>query len=998
MILSRGSIGLALAVVALGIATATSPAESSGDAGIDPTSRGGSHSDVGWAEAASPSRPSLQRVPQTPPDRLDRQVTTPAAPTDLTVHPLPNRYAKLSWSWTGTRTATYDVEFSASTISPPRVESEDTAEHVINLDKIDTHDRGLRAADRVAFRVRAKVGGTLSAWSETVTIVDSPLLQRGGSAYFHSGDAYLRWAAVSDAFGYEVRYRKLSGDHSDTSWEVTSWEDTASTDDDWQDTDVRLGTVSGTHDKMAIISGLTSDGPIYAVQLNYETPSGKVFSARSAYIWASSVKPDTDATPRGLDRVATFPYYGHLTNREYRYRICTGTFPDAISDTKHDDWARMIVAAIETWETATNREVITTRDADMDTGKPLPCDTPDWREVSWWQRQLACLAPGSCDFLYGLQTALAFLEEDEFLEGNLFHIMNSEENNQSEVRIIDTREPEDVEFITSIYKTCVAFDAKGCAVSPAYDRSQRGDEPVSAADIYLRWRKIADAPTIPIRTQFNECIPKDEYEVYKLVVHESGHAVGLSGASPEATIRSAIADLPFAGPFLASLNAVDADEAYRVSHPTAGPSVMTYDEEIDCFPHPLDVLAVHALYQDQYTPPTATARPMVNVSRVSSPVTEGGFARFTVTRTSSTASALTVWLRVTDAGNRTSAGTGLQKIVIPSGQQSATLIVFTVRDGVAQQDSAVIATVLRDDTSYAIGSSGSATVIVTDPPPPPTVTISAKQSPAEVKEGGDAEFTISRTGATDSALTVLLDVSERDGDRVSSDDSGGKSFQIDIGKSSDTFRVPTVDEPTDADHSKVDVIVLHSASYDRGSPFTATVTVNDNETTIELMASLITVEWPGVDVSLPPDPNDPLPAVFQGVPLTAIWYFVGDEGEWIVYIFGAPFFVNSVGLGSLVTGEMYVMRATATYDWVVTEAGNAASSSNASRDGAAEDASDSGWTARVTCDSGPSPVRFSGAPTEAEAVSAATWFINSPQGCGGAGTYTTTPPPAPDGQ
>ncbi|MCY4615304.1 MAG: hypothetical protein OXC71_02800 [Chloroflexi bacterium] len=44
----------------------------------------------------------------------------------------------------------------------------------------------------------------------------------------------------------------------------------------------------------------------------------------------------------------------------------------------------------------------------------------------------------------------------------------------------------------------------------------------------------------------------------------------------------------------------------------------------------------------------------------------------------------------------------------------------------------------------------------------------------------------------------------------------------------------------------------------------------------------------------------------------------------------------------------------------------------------------------MTCDADPVPLRFS-APTREEAVTAASWLINLPEGCDGAGTYTTSP-------
>ena len=61
------------------------------------------------------------------------------------------------------------------------------------------------------------------------------------------------------------------------------------------------------------------------------------------------------------------------------------------------------------------------------------------------------------------------------------------------------------------------------------------------------------------------------------MVHESGHALGLSD---------------FAIRF----------DLYPVSHPTVPDAVMSYDsktrvDEPDCSPYPLDLMAIHTLYQ-----------------------------------------------------------------------------------------------------------------------------------------------------------------------------------------------------------------------------------------------------------------------------------------------------------------------------------------------------------------------------------------------------------------
>ena len=115
MILSRAAIALLLVVGVFGTVTVAAAAYSTGRTGVDSAPEGAGYHGAGSTGIEAPLIPSLQRAPHTAPDPSDLQTTGVAAPTDLTVHPLPNRHAKLSWSWAGTGEVTYDVEVRALT-------------------------------------------------------------------------------------------------------------------------------------------------------------------------------------------------------------------------------------------------------------------------------------------------------------------------------------------------------------------------------------------------------------------------------------------------------------------------------------------------------------------------------------------------------------------------------------------------------------------------------------------------------------------------------------------------------------------------------------------------------------------------------------------------------------------------------------------------------------------------------------------------------------------
>ena len=89
-------------------------------------------------------------------------------------------------------------------------------------------------------------------------------------------------------------------------------------------------------------------------------------------------------------------------------------------------------------------------------------------------------------------------------------------------------------------------------------------------------------------TNFNTChfgTEDNDFRNYELMVHEAGHALGLSGF-----------------PWLEFWR-------YQTAHPTIPDSVMNYDSKVsraivpqgfgepDCSPHPFDIMAIEALYQ-----------------------------------------------------------------------------------------------------------------------------------------------------------------------------------------------------------------------------------------------------------------------------------------------------------------------------------------------------------------------------------------------------------------
>ena len=76
-----------------------------------------------------------------------------------------------------------------------------------------------------------------------------------------------------------------------------------------------------------------------------------------------------------------------------------------------------------------------------------------------------------------------------------------------------------------------------------------------------------------------------EYGLYRLALHEAGHAFGLSNAEKLSYY----------------LERPPASDIQRISHPEIEHTVMNYTTSVDdpdCSLHPFDVMAIQALYQN----------------------------------------------------------------------------------------------------------------------------------------------------------------------------------------------------------------------------------------------------------------------------------------------------------------------------------------------------------------------------------------------------------------
>ena len=560
-------------------------------------------------------------------------------PQGLNVIPLAQRHARLSWEPVA-NAEQYFVEVqqgtsggwgnfaTVSTIPPATVP---TPSVPIKLDSILSSGEGLAHAATYQFQVRAAVRGghlTDNAFSETVTLIDTPILSVNGASSMTVGQMLVKWKWAGNDAQYTIRYRELPGNHRQVAIQGTpGWQPTPAANAMAFSTVLHptptVTVVPGPTPTITLeypITGLNLRDSIYAVQLNYTIGTDKYFSAREAYVWPSDGQPAADK------RVATYPFAGYLSSRTYTYRVCASTFNET-NVAVQNAWARLFEHALEQWEKATGGFITMTPDYE----NPSAAD-PVYKPCTDYATPTP--VPGAPT---PIPTSAAALINKPW-----FRDIVSKDNQLNEIRAVDPPSFLDIQagslfeliVVADPLKTCILLPgAAACATSsPPYGSALQnisassfyeyiipayGRLPLAAANTELASGDIifnrdvlipptptpTVAPNIPKEVVFNTCVrdsmppmpdPNDNsvaqyFWAYATAVHEAGHVLGLAGRPQPNEILSLI--------FV----------PYEVAHPTTPGAVMNYDQrtmvsEPDCAPHPLDVLAIFALYQSAPPP------------------------------------------------------------------------------------------------------------------------------------------------------------------------------------------------------------------------------------------------------------------------------------------------------------------------------------------------------------------------------------------------------------
>lgn len=224
--------------------------------------------------------------------------------------------------------------------------------------------------------------------------------------------------------------------------------------------------------------------------------------------------------------------------------------------------------------------------------------------------------------------------------------------------------------------------------------------------------------------------------------------------------------------------------------------------------------------------------PTITISASDDTATEQGATTgtFTVTRTGSTASDLTVIYSVTGTATAVSDYQALTgSVVIAAGQSSAPIVVTPVDDSILGEGNETVVVTLTADAAYTVGGQNNATVTIINNLTP-TVTIIAADSTATEQGSTTGIFTVSRNGGTSTDLTVNY--------TVSGTATLGSDYQtltgsvlIPIGQSSAQIVVTPIDDTVVGEGSETVIVTLTAnGAYIVGAQNSATVTITDDDT------------------------------------------------------------------------------------------------------------------------------------------------------------------------
>ena len=573
-----------------------------------------------------------------------------APPTGLDVVPAPgqvpdagpSRIARLTWNASASDNAAnnqdnivYDVYVqeqgeAARTIPPASTDSGRTMS--ICLDntgcrdqppKPIRHTKGLREHEYIdAWVIARDTSPTApladSEPSEIVRIVAGPITTIDGNANEHGeGNAQVRWTQPDNTTGITIRWRQLQNHelgeskipHTDYTWQLTdkSLPRHEATD--------ALHITAGTPDpndsdrRTTIITGLTPNEP-YAVQLNFnqstgtDSPDRRVFSGIDHYVYPS------DEPAGNGERIASIPLRQYLPDKNYDYVFCEDTF-----DEPTENWLALFQHAFQEWHNATDGLIQGRRLLEAN-GDPAECaDYDSYIQTSILAELINRISPEQFTEFQIPTNAVAERHIQElittFIDINLKSNQNRDEE-LNEIRMIQngryTRYISHLQFVqiaeaSGINTGCLTLEFAACAL-PNYSRKPPlFRDTHRSTDIHIIRTKVNPEQPAALSTahfpgndtvwdgddvKFNYCTDSSfntmntGANTYETLIHEIGHVSGIHEGAEYSK---------------------DSGQEWTQTHPNRDIiNIAMRSNTVEgqsCSPHPLDVMAIYAIYQTE---------------------------------------------------------------------------------------------------------------------------------------------------------------------------------------------------------------------------------------------------------------------------------------------------------------------------------------------------------------------------------------------------------------
>ena len=238
--------------------------------------------------------------------------------------------------------------------------------------------------------------------------------------------------------------------------------------------------------------------------------------------------------------------------------------------------------------------------------------------------------------------------------------------------------------------------------------------------------------------------------------------------------------------------------------------------------------------------------PAITIAAVTSPVTEGAAAAFTLSRTGSATAALTVNVTVSETADMVApADEGARTVTFGANSATAALPVATLADSVDEADSVVTATLSADTANpatYTVGTPSLATLTVSDDD---TRGVTVSVPTLAVNEGSTGSYTVALDSRPTASVTVTP---SSDNGEVTV--TGVLSFTT---ANWNTAQPVTVTAAQDSDAVDDRATISHVVAGGDYSSVTATsvvVTVDDDETADTTAPVLVTAQVDGETLTL----------------------------------------------------------------------------------------------------------------------------------------------------